>query len=164
MTSPAHAAPSLPAVVVLVRHADKASDDEDAPLLLAGSQRAQDLMRSLAQVKLSAIVTTQFIRSKDTAKPVATAQGINPSCVKLAGGDAATVAAHVAGLKAKILANPGGAVLVIGHNNTVPRLIAALGGPDALPDIEHQVFDRFYVLLGTGAVQLIQSRYGAPSP
>src|SRR4029079_4084954 len=74
MASPAHAAPSLPAIVVLVRHADKTSDDEDAPLSLAGSQRAQDLMRSLAHVKLSAIVTTQFIRSKDTAKPVAAAQ------------------------------------------------------------------------------------------
>jgi len=127
-------------------------------------QRAQDLLHAVENVRLSAIITTQFIRSKDTAKPIAAAQGISPDVVALNGSDETTVTAHVADLMAKVRAHPAGAVLVIGHTNTVPRLITALGGPNPLPNIDHQVFDKLYVMLGTGAVQLIQSRYGASTP
>src|SRR4029079_12822397 len=60
MASPAHAAPSLPAIVVLVRHADKASDDEDAPLSLAGSERGPNLQGSIPHRQHSPTVTTHM--------------------------------------------------------------------------------------------------------
>jgi hypothetical protein len=56
-------------------------------------------------------------------------------------------------------------VVVVGHSNTIPPIIAALGGP-ALPDIcdgEHARL--FTLILPPGAPsRLLQSSYGAPDP
>ena len=109
-----HLAQSAAAVVILVRHADRASDAADSPLSSDGVRRARDLTQSLANVKLSAIITTQFIRSSDTGQPIADAQGIRPDVVALNGSDPASVTAHVNDLVTKVRGHPAGAVLVVG--------------------------------------------------
>ena len=52
---------------------------------------------------------------------------------------------------------PSSVALVVGHTNTVPEIIAGLGGP-ADVTIDHDEFDRLFVLSGT---RLTRLRYGA---
>src|SRR3974390_2750714 len=79
----ANPAGKLP-VLVLVRHADKAAQPADDPLLTAaGTKRAQDLAAALRNAGVSAILTTQLRRTRDTAQPLATALGLVPQVVKV---------------------------------------------------------------------------------
>ena len=63
-----------PTVVLLVRHAEKAAQPaQDPPLTDAGSARARALVAVARDAGVSAIITTQFLRTKNTAEPTATA-------------------------------------------------------------------------------------------
>jgi hypothetical protein len=53
-------------------------------------------------------------------------------------------------------------VLVVGHTNTIPRMIDALAGSPQ--SVAVQGFDNLYVVSSAiGASQMIRLRYGAPS-
>src|SRR5262245_40428559 len=80
---PASAGPAStsaePALVLLVRHAEKAKDaGNDPPLTAAGTQRAEDLALALRDAGVTTIVTTQLRRTGDTARPLATALKLTP--------------------------------------------------------------------------------------
>ena len=53
----------------------------------------------------------------------------------------------------------GKTVVVVGHSNTVPMIIKALGGPDigAIPETEYD--NLFTVISDSTGVRLIRSRY-----
>jgi phosphohistidine phosphatase SixA len=163
-TNPAQGAADLPAMIVLVRHADKETKPNtpaDAPLTPAGLKRAQDLKVVLADANLTGIITTQWQRTKDTAQPTASAFELTPEQIKL---DPEHYDTYVPAVIAALRTKAGGSVLIVGHNTTVPELIKALGGPN-LPAICDSVYDRLFVLVpASPKPALVQSRYGAPSP
>lgn len=153
-----------PALVVLVRHGEKASDQgEDPALTPAGLQRARALATSLRHAGVTAIITTQLRRTRQTAQPLAAALGLTPEIVPVS-VDWDQMDVHVKAVVAALYRHPGEVVLVVGHQNTVPPIIAALGGPD-LPGICDPVFGNLYVLVpGARQAHLVQSHYGAPDP
>ncbi len=141
--------------IILVRHAEKApAGGKDPALSPVGEARAQALVGALAKAGITAIVTSPYQRTQRTAQPLAQALGVTPQVVD------AAVPAVVAALKA----SPGdGAVLVVGHSNTVPGIIAALGGP-LLPELPEESFNQLFVLLPGSPPRLVQAQYGAASP
>jgi 2,3-bisphosphoglycerate-dependent phosphoglycerate mutase len=149
------AAPNPVTTVILVRHAEKASQEDNSPLTAAGTERAKELARVLTAVKIDAIYTTQFRRTQDTAAPIATALSITP-VVHNAGPT------YAADLAKRILAeNRGQTVLVVGHSNSTINLIKALGA-DAAPMPESE-YDNLYVLteVGGAATKVVALRFGA---
>ena len=57
-------------IVVIVRHAEKAANDpKDPDLSEAGRERAQTLARILKDGHITAIFTTEFKRTQETAAP-----------------------------------------------------------------------------------------------
>jgi hypothetical protein len=56
-------------------------------------------------------------------------------------------------------------VFIAGHNNTVPEIIAAFGGPK-LPIIPEEEFDNLYILIveTDGTAKLVTMKYGSPLP
>jgi broad specificity phosphatase PhoE len=108
---------------------------------------------------VTAIITTQFTRTRETARPAAEALGITPE-VAAAGG-----VENVREVVRLIRTHAGGVVLVVGHSNTIPAIVAALGAPQPPPMCDLD-YDRLYVVLmpATGAARLIPARYGEPSP
>lgn len=156
-------------IVLLVRHAEKAAEPaDDPPLSAAGSERARALAGTLADAGVTAVVVTPRLRTRATAQPLATARGLTPDVVPLAG----TPAAHAQAVADAVRRHAGGVVLVIGHSNTVPGIIAALGGPK-LPDLCDAAYSNLFLLVlegeggaGTGAApaRLVRSHYGAPDP
>lgn len=129
-----------PITVVLVRHAEKGTDDPRDPSLSdAGEARAEKLARMLASSGLSRVYTSEYKRTQQTAAPFATAAKLETQVVP-AGKPDELVA------KLRALA-PGSKALVVGHSNTVPKLAELLGaklahvetGPagEQLPDAEY---------------------------
>ena len=146
--------------VILVRHAEKASSPaDDPPLNRAGEERARDLAQAVRDAGISAIITTQFARTRATSQPIATALGITPTVV------AATNTKHVQDVVAEIRKHAGQTVLVVGHSNTVPAIVEALGAkrPPAICDSQ---YDNLYVVTmpPSEAVGTVRAKYGEPSP
>ncbi|MGH9943153.1 MAG: phosphoglycerate mutase family protein, partial [Pyrinomonadaceae bacterium] len=70
-----HPAPP-PITVLIVRHAEKASNEDDAPLSAAGVERAQALLRVAEDAGVGAIYSSQFRRNRDTVQPLAARLGL----------------------------------------------------------------------------------------
>jgi broad specificity phosphatase PhoE len=154
--------PSAPSLVLLVRHAEKGAEPaSDPPLTATGIARAHALAAALRDAGVTSIITTQLRRTRETAQPLAMARGLTPEVVPITPG---AFGAHVEAAVAAIRRHAGGVVLIVGHSNSVPAIIAALGGP-RLPDICEGVYATLFVLqLDKGGARLVQSRYGAPDP
>jgi broad specificity phosphatase PhoE len=142
-------------VVILARHAERAdggasmapstpgAPPADPSLSEAGHGRARRLAALLADAGVSAIYTTEFKRTRETAAPLAEARGLVP--VVLASRD-------TAGLVERLRRHqPKDVVLVIGHSNSVPGVIKALGGPDVtISDDDYRSL--FVFVPGTGTL------------
>jgi len=148
--------------VILVRHAEKAAAPaNDPPLTPAGLARAQALAEALAETRVDAVISTQYRRTRETAAPVAAARGLDPQIVATGGDTAAHVQAVAAAVKAR---GAGEVVLVVGHSNTVPAIITALGGP-AMPALCDPEYANLFVLVPSpSGWRLIRGHYGAPDP
>jgi broad specificity phosphatase PhoE len=146
-------------VVIVVRHAEKATDDpRDPGLSDAGQTRAQALAKALEQAGLDAAYSTQYRRTRLTAEPAAKAAGIDVQVRPIDGGNAATYAADLA---RDLRALPAGSTaLVVGHSNTVPDLVEAISG-QAAADMPETEYDRYTVIIleADGGARVITSRY-----
>jgi probable phosphoglycerate mutase len=144
-------------LVFLVRHAERADDggmvsEEDPHLSSEGRGRAEALARMLKDVGLTHIHSTDYLRTRETAAPLAAATGLPVSIY-----DPRDLDAFAAALRA----TPG-RHLVVGHSNSSPMLVAALGG-DPYGAIEEMEYDRLYLLsIGPDEVETILLRFGAP--
>lgn len=153
-------AAAMPDLVILVRHAERAAEPAGDPALTpAGERRAEALSQALAGVRVNAILTTQLRRTRDTAAPLARALGLQPRVIEARRGDAAghvqAVAAAVRGLS--------GAVLVVGHSNTVTAVLAALGGPELAELCETSFHHAFVLQPAATPPRWAQFSYGEPS-
>jgi broad specificity phosphatase PhoE len=139
--------------VILIRHAERlASPETDDPhLSTAGKSRAKRLLHVLGQANISAIYTSDAIRTKETAQPLADALGLSPM-----------EATDAPDIKKDILLNHvGKTVLVVGHTDTVPEVIRLLGDNSG-HEIDHEEFDNMFVatVLGEGRVRVTRLKYG----
>jgi broad specificity phosphatase PhoE len=140
--------------VILVRHAEKVDDSADPALSEAGNARALALADALADAGVTAILTTQYQRTRMTAAPLGERLGIVPDVVSASGRT------HAGEVAARVREHADGTVVVVGHSNTVGAIIRALGGPD-VGDIADADYDHLFVLTIDGsAARLIRSRYG----
>jgi len=139
---------------IVVRHAEKGTDDaRDPSLSETGSARAHALARLLAGTPLDAVYATGYKRTQQTARPAASARGLAVTTYD-AELPAATFVAQLRAAHAK------GAVLIVGHSNTVPEIVSALSGQTVEP-MPETAFDRLYRVSidSNGAVTLIQEKY-----
>ena len=148
-------AQDTPIVVYLVRHAERADDEpdyrggetRDPPLSAAGLERAYLLARTLSDAGLTGIHTTDYQRTRQTGQPTAELTGLPLETYDP--GDLNAFAGHLAAMP--------GRHLVLGHSNTTPELVEALGGDPGAP-IGAMEYDRLYVVTitpsGTSTVLL----------
>lgn len=139
-------------VVYLVRHAEKVDDSRDPPLSSAGEVRAARLAEMLAEAGIERIHSTDLRRTRDTATPLADTLGITVELY-----DPFALSDLAARLRAE-----GGVHLVVGHSNTTPEMVTALGG-DPVSPIDELEYDRLYVVrvAPDGSVDSALRRFGA---
>ncbi|MGH9175372.1 MAG: phosphoglycerate mutase family protein [Vicinamibacterales bacterium] len=140
--------------VILVRHAERAPGEGDVPLSASGRERARALAQVLRDVDIGAIITSQMLRAKDTAEPLAQQKRITPDVLPANELDA--VVEQVRGLR-------GRTILVVHHSNTVPAIVEKLGGTST--PIRDDEFDRLVIVTmpAHGGPSVVTLRYGASS-
>ena len=151
----AASAAAQPAVFV-VRHAERADTAaggsammaSDPELSAAGRARAESLAAMLKDAGITTIVTTKYKRTKQTADPLARALGLTPMEV-----DPNDLVGLLGRLK-KVAGN----VLIVGHSNTVPRTIEALG-IDTPPAIAETEFDNLFIVTRGEKPSMVRLRY-----
>jgi phosphohistidine phosphatase SixA len=146
-----------PTTLILVRHAEKLvvpPENKDPDLSLAGQARAQELVRMFSDSGIAAIYATQYKRTQQTVKPLSDKLALAVTRV-----DAKETAALVKQIRSR---NAGQVIFIAGHNNTVPEIIAAMGGPP-LPIIPETEYDNLYILTvySDGPAKLIKMKYGS---
>lgn len=146
--------------VFVVRHAEKAVDGTKDPALsaagVAHAARYASLFASGSGAggeasdrdseegtgpargpRLAAIYATEFKRTRQTAEAVARPLGLQVQA--LPAKDSAELVRHIKRY------HRGSSVLVVGHSNTVPDVIQALGGRQVAP-IDDADYSRLYVV------------------
>jgi 2,3-bisphosphoglycerate-dependent phosphoglycerate mutase len=151
--------------VFLVRHAEKATTPpEDPPLTEAGNIRSQQLASVLEQSGIKAIYTSQFLRTKQTAEPIAKSLGITPALIpiKMNPSNPREISEQsFREIIEKIHERAGDAALVVGHSNTVPEVIKMLGADRAVSIDEKEFNDLFIVTVyAKGKAHVTRLKYG----
>ena len=155
------AAAAADQVIFLVRHAERAAEAagappaggmmaNDPPLSAAGNERARRLAALLASADVKHIFTTEYLRTRQTAAPLADTTKIQ----------AVVSAAKDPDRLMQQVAKTSGSVLIVGHSNTVPDLLKRLG-VSATISIEEGEHDNLFIVVrpAAGAPTLIRLRY-----
>jgi len=144
-------------VVYLFRHAEKdltspGANPRDPDLSADGITRAKQLARVLGDVDITHIFSSDYIRTRTTAAPLAELKGLEVETY-----NARELEAFAAQLKTM-----NGTIAVSGHSNTTPTMVKLLGGEPGKPIEEKTEYDRLYmVILKNGeAVHSSLMRYG----
>jgi phosphohistidine phosphatase SixA len=125
-----------PSAIYLVRHGEKLAGSSDPELSPRGLERARAIAAILHRAGITAIFSTPTLRTRQTAAPLAQQTGL-------------TVQTYEPGMpKALVekLRGLTGAVVVVGHSNTLPELVKLFGGAPGT-EIADDEFDRLYQLL-----------------
>jgi broad specificity phosphatase PhoE len=130
--------------IIVVRHAEKVTDnDGDPPLTPVGEARAALLTRMFGDARapghIDAIYVSPTLRNRMTAAPLAARLGLTPIIAP---------ARDATGLARRMLReHEGGRILVVGHSDTVPEIVAALTGAKHLPQIADDEYGTMYVVI-----------------
>jgi len=141
----ANAAP----ILFIVRHAEKASTGgKDSDLSVQGRKRADALAHILKDSQITSVFVTEFKRTQETAAPTAREAHVSPTVVP----------ANDIGVLVEKLRALNGNALVVGHGNTIPDLLKALGiaTPVSIPEDDYT--EIFAVLIGNEP-QLLRLHY-----
>ncbi len=130
--------------VIVIRHAEKdlSVSATDPPLTAAGQARAQQLAQMFGDAQnlghVDAIYVSPALRNRLTAEPLAKRLGIVATIVS---------ADDPKGLARKALReHTGGRVLIVGHSDTVPQIVAALSGNSGIPEIGDDEYGTMYIV------------------
>ncbi len=103
---------------ILVRHAEKIDDSFDPDLSSVGYQRAENLAGILSFVVPDVIYTSDYIRTKETIRPVADRLNLEPVIYD--------PKSQKRWVKTLIQNKDHQTVLISGHSNTIPELATLL--------------------------------------
>ncbi len=144
--------------IIIVRHAEKIIDpnNPDVDLSAAGYARAKEIARVFGDAGINAIYATQYKRTQLTVKPLSDKTGVPVTVVN---------SRNTADLLGQIRAQHSGqTIFIAGHNNTVPEIVEALGGPK-YPTIPESEFDNLFIVTvyRTGKAKVVKMKYGSPT-
>lgn len=123
----------------LVRHAEKDISDKtnrNPELTETGHTRASNLVSVLKEVKFDEIYSTDYIRTKDTAKPLAEANNLNIILYNPRGVDYQKFMAKT----------KGKTVMIVGHSNTTPYFANGILGEELYENLDESVYNNLYIV------------------
>ncbi len=122
--------------IYLVRHAEKESEEKNPSLTVIGRFRAENIAKTLASVGITHIFSTDYVRTQETAAPLAQLlnldiQSYNPSKLDEF---------------SKYLLTINGVILVVGHSNTTPELTSLIS-QKTIDAIKENEYDNLYQVI-----------------
>ena len=128
----------------VVRHAEKEAANtmtNDVPLSAEGRQRAEALKDVLLDKKIQSIYSTNYLRTKSTAQPLAEAKNIVIQMYD----------PRDTGFVSRVKSLHGGDVLIVGHSNTVDDIVNKLEGKTVIPgDLPESEYGDLFVVKRKG--------------
>jgi broad specificity phosphatase PhoE len=137
---------------LVVRHAER--DGENDALTDAGKTRAEVLQQLGTVLNVSAVYSTDFVRTKSTAQLLANSLGQE---IQLYGQATDEWFEEVR------KENEGGVVLIVGHSNTAGVIAGKLAGIEPFA-IGHDEYDSLFVVASAGdESSVVRLKYGQSS-
>ena len=147
--------------IIFVRHAEKEITNDDDPALTdEGKRRVFELTRQLKDADvvagIDAIYSTPFKRNMQTAGSLASALNL-----KIHNYEKDNYEQVLNEIQDK---HKGKIILVVGHSDTLPGLMAELGASKKVPVIADNEYDNIYIVSipWFGKTKTIRLRYGEP--
>jgi phosphohistidine phosphatase SixA len=138
-------------VIYMVRHAEKdVVPKNNPPLTTDGIIRSVDLASWFKKIEVDTIFSTDYVRTRETAKAVAEQNNL-----KLSFYDAMDFDGFAKQLK-KMEADT---ILIIGHSNTILEQIEALGLERPQETIKENEYDKIFEIR-LGPSEVITNSYG----
>lgn len=140
--------------IYLIRHAEKdlkSQNSFDPELTACGLKRAESIRLFFDSISLDKVYSTNYIRTKNTAKPTATSKNL-----EITPYDSERLEDF-----AKILIENKENALVVGHSNTTAALAGLLVG-EKLRDLDLDVYNQIYqvsICQKSGKLQLFHSAF-----
>ncbi len=128
--------PETSTTIFLVRHAEKADQTDASPLTEKGKARAERLAETLRDANVQAVYSTAYVRTRETGRPLAEKSGLTVQTYE---------AKDEAFAKTIVKNHAGQRVLVVGHSNTIPKLVNALAGT-TLSNLADTEYDALFVV------------------
>lgn len=133
-----------PRQIFLSRHMEKATSGQDPALSPCGFAQAQAFAAQLKNTPLPWLMHTPYQRTKQTAE-----------AFSQQGRQLLSYDPRQLDQLSTELNNKAGNVLVIGHSNTIPALVAKLTGETVAP-LTEQDYGRIYILTQQGKLWLLK--------
>ena len=131
---------------IIIRHAEKDTTlanakmmASDPPLNSIGETRALSLVDKFKVHKINQIYSTNYIRTKATAAPIAKAQNLN-----IAIYDPRKLDSFATQLLSS--EHTGKTILIVGHSNTSPKLVNLLIKKDQYKDLDESIYDSYWIV------------------
>lgn len=129
--------PNSPKTIYIVRHAERQLVGNDPELAFVGGVRALKLSQILEKEDIKHIFSTDYIRTRNTAKPTADQASIEIEIYDPNNHDALV----------EELRKREGNILVVGHSNTVSQLANYfVGEGEKFADLTDLEYDFIYVV------------------
>ena len=128
--------------VYVMRHLNTPAGQADPELLPEDQRTAALLATWFGSAPLVAIYVTNYRRTRATVAPLAARLHLTPIVYD---------PMDMPGLIARVRAEQG-PVLVVGHSNTVPAIVAALGGMPPAP-LAHEAFGDIWLVHADGRTE-----------
>ncbi|WP_394991260.1 histidine phosphatase family protein [Emticicia sp.] len=147
----------------VVRHGEKVDNSANPQLSGLGQERAENLKKELFDKGISAIYSTNYLRTQNTAQPLADARGILTQIYAASPADSMRVFIE------KLKQLKGKNVLVVGHSNTTKYVVNGLFERETLTnDIPDNDFDNMYIIervfFPVRKMRFFAKTYGKTSP
>jgi broad specificity phosphatase PhoE len=124
-------------IIYLVRHTEKAQDGtKDPALTQAGEARAAYLASMLKEASVEKVLSTDFERTRETARPFAERASVSVELYDPAHFDVQAFAQSIV----------GGSAIIVGHSNTIPKIVNTLLGEDQFADQLESDYDSFFIV------------------
>jgi len=141
-----------PKTIYIVRHAEKQLEGKDPELAYVGEVRAKKLAQILEKENIKHVFSTDFLRTKSTAQPTATAANVTITTY-----DPSKQEEFVEQLR-----QLEGNILVIGHSNTVsPLANTFITEGEKFEDLTDLDYDYIYIVrLDKNGAKVERKTYG----
>jgi 2,3-bisphosphoglycerate-dependent phosphoglycerate mutase len=145
---------------IIIRHAEKDTTLADAkmmasdpPLNSIGETRALSLVDKFKVHKINQIYSTNYIRTKTTAAPIAKAENLNIAIYDPRKLD--TFATQLMSSE-----NNGKTFLIVGHSNSSPKLVNLLIKKDQFKDLDEPIYDTYWIVtIKNGKTKVKMTKY-----
>ena len=130
-------------VYFLIRHAEKDitnPSDRDPALTEEGTTRAKQWAEILAEHNVDYVYSTDFIRTRETARPTAENENIEIQLY-----DPGDIYSDEFLEKTK-----GKTTLIVGHSNSTPSLVNKIIGQNKYNELDESVYNKMYKIVISG--------------